>query len=51
LFGLKQLITDVNLAVGVEAVQATGNLAKGLRKDFGSGARLLLPTLLVCHLH
>ncbi|XP_057833318.2 protein MOR1-like isoform X1 [Cryptomeria japonica] len=43
---LKKLITDVNLAVGVEAVQATGNLAKGLRKDFGGGSRLLLPILL-----
>ncbi|KAH9313886.1 hypothetical protein KI387_022513, partial [Taxus chinensis] len=43
---LKKLITDVNLAVGVEAVQATGNLAKGLRKDFSGGSRLLLPILL-----
>lgn len=43
---LKKLITDVNLAVGVEAVQATGNLARGLRKDFSGGSRLLLPILL-----
>lgn len=43
---LKKLITDVNIAVGVEAVQATGNLAKGLRKDFSNGSRLLLPILL-----
>lgn len=43
---LKKLITDVNLAVGVEAVQATGNLARGLRKDFSGGSRVLLPILL-----
>lgn len=43
---LKKLITDVNLAVGVEAVQATGNLASGLRKDFSGGSRVLLPILL-----
>jgi cytoskeleton-associated protein 5 len=42
-----QLVTDVNIAVGVEAVQAIGNLASGLRKDFTSGSRLLLPVLLV----
>lgn len=43
---LKKLVTDVNIAVAVEAVQAIGNLAKGLRKDFSSGSRLLLPLLL-----
>ncbi len=44
---LAQLVGDVNLAVAVEAVQAIGNLASGLRKDFTAGARLLLPVLLV----
>jgi cytoskeleton-associated protein 5 len=44
---LKKLVGDVNLAVAVEAVQAIGNLASGLRKDFTAGARLLLPVLLV----
>lgn len=43
---LKKLITDVNLAVAVEAVQAAGNLARGLRKDYSGGSRLLLPLLL-----
>ncbi|KAH7416157.1 hypothetical protein KP509_14G078100 [Ceratopteris richardii] len=43
---LKKLITDVNLAVAVESVQAAGNLAKGLRKDFSSLSRMLLPVLL-----
>lgn len=43
---LKKLITDVNIAVAAEAVQAIGNLARGLRKDFSGGSRLLLPTLL-----
>ncbi|CAM6101171.1 unnamed protein product [Calypogeia fissa] len=43
---LKKLITDVNLAVAVEAVQAAGNLARGLRKDYSSGSRGLLPLLL-----
>jgi cytoskeleton-associated protein 5 len=43
---LAQLVGDVNLAVAVEAVQAIGNLASGLRKDFTAGARLLLPVLL-----
>jgi hypothetical protein len=42
-----QLVTDVNIAVAVEAVQAIGNLAFGLRKDFTSGSKLLLPVLLV----
>lgn len=42
-----QLVTDVNIAVAVEAVQAIGNLANGLRKDFTSGSKLLLPVLLV----
>ncbi|CAI5527573.1 unnamed protein product, partial [Closterium sp. Naga37s-1] len=40
------LTTDVNIAVATEAIQAAGNLAKGLRKDFSSGARLMLPALL-----
>ncbi|KAG0567085.1 hypothetical protein KC19_7G108600 [Ceratodon purpureus] len=43
---LKKLVTDVNIAVAVEAVQAIGNLANGLRKDFTSGSKLLLPVLL-----
>ncbi|CAI6000066.1 unnamed protein product [Closterium sp. NIES-64] len=43
---LKKLTTDVNIAVATEAIQAAGNLAKGLRKDFSSGARLMLPALL-----
>lgn len=43
-----QLVTDVNIAVAVEAVQAIGSLASGLRKDFNSGSKLLLPVLLVC---
>jgi hypothetical protein len=42
-----QLVTDVNLAVSVEAVQAIGNLAKGLRSHFGSSSRFLLSVLLV----
>jgi hypothetical protein len=44
---LVQLVTDVNIAVAVEAVQAIGNLASGLRKDFTPGSKLLLPVLLV----
>ena len=47
---LVQLVTDVNIAVAVEAVQAIGNLASGLRKDFTSGSKLLLPVLLVSDL-
>ncbi|KAL5730206.1 Protein MICROTUBULE ORGANIZATION 1 [Ranunculus cassubicifolius] len=43
---LKKLITDVNIAVAVEAVQALGNLARGLRNHFSSGSRFLLPVLL-----
>eukprot|EP00252_Welwitschia_mirabilis_P027944 TRINITY_DN9838_c0_g1_i1.p1 TRINITY_DN9838_c0_g1~~TRINITY_DN9838_c0_g1_i1.p1 ORF type:complete len:2078 (+),score=475.99 TRINITY_DN9838_c0_g1_i1:649-6234(+) len=43
---LKKLITDVNIAVAAEAVQAIGNLARGLRRDFSAGSRLLLPVLL-----
>jgi len=42
-----QLITDVNIAVAVEAVQAIGNLARGLRTHFSSSSRFLLPVLLV----
>ncbi len=47
LFLLLQLITDVNLAVSVEATQAIGNLAKGLRTHFSGNSRVLLPVLLV----
>ncbi|TVU36608.1 hypothetical protein EJB05_18547 [Eragrostis curvula] len=43
---LKKLITDVNLAVSVEATQAIGNLARGLRTHFSGNARMLLPVLL-----
>jgi cytoskeleton-associated protein 5 len=46
-FILLQLVTDVNLAVAVEATQAIGNLAKGLRTHFSGNSRNLLPTLLV----
>ncbi|KAM7500819.1 hypothetical protein LguiA_025233 [Lonicera macranthoides] len=43
---LKKLITDVNIAVAVEAVQAIGNLARGLRTHFSGNSRFLLPVLL-----
>ncbi|CAL0299705.1 unnamed protein product [Lupinus luteus] len=43
---LKKLITDVNIAVAVEAIQAIGNLARGLRTHFSASSRFLLPTLL-----
>ncbi|CAL9199780.1 unnamed protein product [Musa hybrid cultivar] len=43
---LKKLVTDVNLAVSVEAIQAVGNLAKGLRNHFAASSRFLLPVLL-----
>ncbi|WOL15918.1 protein MOR1-like isoform X1 [Canna indica] len=43
---LKKLVTDVNLAVSVEAIQAIGNLAKGLRNHFSASSRFLLPVLL-----
>ncbi|KAL5842723.1 hypothetical protein ACOSQ3_013326 [Xanthoceras sorbifolium] len=43
---LKKLITDVNIAVSVEAIQAIGNLAQGLRTHFSGGSRFLLPVLL-----
>lgn len=46
-FLVLQLITDVNLAVAVEATQAIGNLARGLRAHFSGNARMLLPVLLV----
>jgi cytoskeleton-associated protein 5 len=42
-----QLITDVNIAVAVEAIQAIGNLARGLRLHFSGSSRFLLPILLV----
>lgn len=44
---LLQLITDVNIAVAVEAIQAIGNLARGLRTHFSGGSRFILPVLLV----
>lgn len=43
---LKKLITDVNIAVAVEAIQAIGNLARGLRTHFSGSSRFLLPILL-----
>ncbi|KAJ4847033.1 Protein MICROTUBULE ORGANIZATION 1 [Turnera subulata] len=43
---LKKVITDVNIAVAVEAIQAIGNLARGLRTNFSSSSRFLLPVLL-----
>ncbi|XVF26272.1 hypothetical protein REPUB_Repub14bG0001500 [Reevesia pubescens] len=43
---LKKLATDVNMAVAVEAIQAIGNLARGLRTHFSGSSRLLLPVLL-----
>ncbi|KAK9152687.1 hypothetical protein Sjap_000167 [Stephania japonica] len=44
---LKKLITDVNIAVAVESIQAIGNLARGLRNHFSASSRFLLPVLLV----
>ncbi|TXG48248.1 hypothetical protein EZV62_027542 [Acer yangbiense] len=41
------LITDVIIAVAVEAIQAIGNLARGLRTHFSVGSSFLLPVLLV----
>ncbi|XP_062207239.1 protein MOR1 [Phragmites australis] len=43
---LKKLVTDINLAVSVEATQAIGNLASGLRTHFSGNSRMLLPVLL-----
>ncbi|XP_074307660.1 protein MOR1-like isoform X2 [Silene latifolia] len=43
---LKKLVTDVNIAVSVEAIQAIGNLACGLRAHFSGSSRFLLPVLL-----
>ncbi|GBG84830.1 hypothetical protein CBR_g39205 [Chara braunii] len=43
---LKKMIADINVAVVVEAVNATGNLGRGLRKEFGGYARILLPGML-----
>ena len=43
---LKKLITDVNIAVATEAIQAVGNLARGLRRDYAVGSRMLLATML-----
>ncbi|KAH9795889.1 protein MOR1 [Citrus sinensis] len=44
---INKLITDVNIAVAVEAIQAIGNLARGLRTHFSGSSRFLLPVLLV----
>ncbi|KAJ8545561.1 hypothetical protein K7X08_018144 [Anisodus acutangulus] len=43
---LKKLITDVNIAVAVEAIQAIGNLSRGLRTHFSGSSRFLMPVLL-----
>lgn len=43
---LKKFISDVNIAVAVEAVQALGNLASGLRTNFSASSQCVLPTLL-----
>ncbi|KZV45890.1 hypothetical protein F511_32448 [Dorcoceras hygrometricum] len=43
---LKKIITDVNIAVAVEAIQALGNLSRGLRTHFSTNSRVLLPVLL-----
>ncbi|KAK6267582.1 hypothetical protein QUC31_011742 [Theobroma cacao] len=43
---LKKLVTDVNIAVAVEAIQAVGNLARGLRTHFAGSSRFLLTVLL-----
>ncbi|KAF9590615.1 hypothetical protein IFM89_035933 [Coptis chinensis] len=43
---LKKLITDVNIAVSVEAILSIGNLARGLRSHFSGGSRFILPVLL-----
>eukprot|EP00898_Chlorokybus_atmophyticus_P007131 jgi/Chlat1/7419/Chrsp6S09189 len=43
---LKKMVGDSNVAVVAEAVKAAGNLAQGLRNEFYSGARLLLPSML-----
>ncbi|KAG6594399.1 Protein MOR1, partial [Cucurbita argyrosperma subsp. sororia] len=43
---LKKLITDVNIAVAVEAIQAIGNISRGLRANFSASSRFLLPVLL-----
>uniref|UniRef100_A0A2P2MMY9 Protein MOR1 n=1 Tax=Rhizophora mucronata TaxID=61149 RepID=A0A2P2MMY9_RHIMU len=43
---LKKLVMDVNIAVAVEAIQAIGNLAHGLRNYFSGSSRFLLPVLL-----
>ncbi|KAI3495503.1 hypothetical protein L1887_37844 [Cichorium endivia] len=43
---LKKLIIDSNVAVAVEAVQALGNLASGLRTNLSASSRFMLPVLL-----
>lgn len=42
----KTLMKDANVAVITEAVMAAANLAKGLRRDFRSEAKTLVPALL-----
>ena len=42
-----QLVTDVNMDFSVEAIQAIGNLAQGLRTHISGSWRILLPILLV----
>ncbi|XVE91323.1 hypothetical protein REPUB_Repub01dG0000100 [Reevesia pubescens] len=43
----QKLVTNVNMAVAVEAIQAIGNLARGLRTHFSGSLHFLLPILLV----
>ncbi|KAK4268063.1 hypothetical protein QN277_024768 [Acacia crassicarpa] len=43
----KKLMTDLNIAVAVEAIQAIGNLALGLRTHFSASSRFLLFVLLM----
>ncbi|GKA30765.1 RNA-directed DNA polymerase, eukaryota, reverse transcriptase zinc-binding domain protein [Tanacetum coccineum] len=43
---LEKLVTDLIIAVRVEAVRAIGNLALGLRINFSSYSHILLPVLL-----
>ncbi|XP_059625424.1 uncharacterized protein LOC132268617 [Cornus florida] len=43
-----ELIRDVNIAIAVEAIQAIGNLARGLRAHFSGSSRFLFPVLLYC---
>ncbi|XP_059670980.1 zinc finger BED domain-containing protein RICESLEEPER 2-like [Cornus florida] len=43
---VKELIRDVNIAIAVEAIQAIGNLARGLRAHFSGSSRFLFTVLL-----